>query len=85
LTRVRAQHFLQIPDGEYNLVQFDGQGHWVVRDDTGDVLTAEESIRTTMLVRCDYCRQWVDHAAPAPQGWRCYGGDGRCDPRLSVD
>jgi hypothetical protein len=60
MTRVRMRHFLRIPDGEYDLVQFDEDGHWVVRDEHGDVFSEEhDSPRKVVEVQLPDGR-WVD-------------------------
>jgi hypothetical protein len=82
MTRVRFRHLLLIPDGEYELIQFDDDGRWVVRDAGGDVLVAEHSSPGEVVeVRCDFCGRWSSDAAPVPGAegsWRCYGGSGPC-------
>jgi hypothetical protein len=80
MTRVRMGNFVLIPDGEYDLIQLDERGHWVVRDWYGDVLTEEQDSPSQVVeIRCDYCDAWVDHAGPAALGWRCNGGLGPCE------
>ena len=68
------------PKDEYEIMQITKDGEWVLRDVHGDVRLFEDSERERVEVRCDFCRRWVTHAAPAGGGaWMCYGGVGRCD------
>jgi hypothetical protein len=67
------------PDVEYEILRFTEDAEYVLRDAHGDVRILEEhSLVERVEVRCDYCGQWVQHAAPtaAPGTWRCHGGDG---------
>ena len=57
--RVRMQNFLKIPDGEYDLIQFYEHGHWVVRDDHGDIYSEEWS-SPSELVEVLRDGTWID-------------------------
>jgi hypothetical protein len=64
MTRVRFRNFLDIPDGEYELIQFDDAAHWVVRDEHGDVFTEEQdSPRKHVEIQLPGGR-WVDSSDP---------------------
>jgi hypothetical protein len=57
------RHFRLIPDGEYELVQFDEQAQWVVRDEHGDVYSEEQhSVHHVVEVLVE--GRWLDANAP---------------------
>jgi hypothetical protein len=86
MTRVRLANTPH--DGEYELVSFeegwpaDRNQRFVLRSDDGRVVELDHVSPhdgvAIVEVRCDDCRQWVDHAGPSPDGtrWRCYAGYG---------
>ncbi len=80
MTRIRFKHFLEVPDGEYELIRFDDDAHYVVRDEGGDVLTAErDSPPKVVEIKCDFCGRWSDDVGPfGEELWMCNFGNGPC-------